>query len=196
MTYKSYNDSIVFIHEPIEIIGRPPGGGGYNRCLVPMVPNSELETGSEQIKQLVSKSSQRERLTLIVFPDFNRCFRNFAAAVSTIVELELRNCRDDLRLCPKTLNQLEQSLSTAGRFVSSSSLLGVKIIRTIEKYLAAFVACPEFWRVFCSTECYHLEIDLLSLTCLYHLPCTAHQGSNLTSILYYRNKQGVLGEAN
>jgi len=53
--------------------------------------------------------------------------------------------------------------------VSSSSLLGVKIILTIEKYLAALGARPEFWRIFRSTECYHFEIDLLSFPRLYPL---------------------------
>jgi len=52
---------------------------------------------------------------------------------------------------------MEQLLCTAGRFVVRSSLLGVKIILTIEKYLAALGARPEFWIIFCSTECCHLK---------------------------------------
>ncbi|HVB11539.1 MAG TPA: hypothetical protein VNE86_00295 [Nitrososphaerales archaeon] len=49
------------------------------------VLNLVTVSSSEQIEQLVSKSSPSEELDLIVCPDFNRCFRNFAGN-STIVE--------------------------------------------------------------------------------------------------------------
>ena len=54
MSYKSCIDSIVFLHESIEITGEAPGGGGYNRCLVSVVSKSELVPSSEQIEQCVS----------------------------------------------------------------------------------------------------------------------------------------------
>ena len=66
-------------------MGEPPGGGGYNRCLVSMVSSSELSIKSVELEQCVSSCWHKKQLSSRVFADFHKCFRNFAA-FSTIDE--------------------------------------------------------------------------------------------------------------
>jgi hypothetical protein len=70
MSYKSCIDSIVFLHESIEITGEAPGGGGYNRCLVSVVSKSELDSSFVELEQCVSSCWHKEQLILQLLPIF------------------------------------------------------------------------------------------------------------------------------
>jgi len=122
MSYKSCIDSIVFLHESIEITGEAPGGGGYNRCLVSVVSKSELVPSSEQIEQCVSSCWHKEQLLsrlLRIFTDvlgilpFRDSFNKWVQVAKTV------------KRCKERGEQLFVSIQSTMECFSNSLRMGI-----------------------------------------------------------------------